>query len=108
MNYSLKDYQIDTRDTRAYPDEYAVVYPALGLAGEAGEVANRIKKSLRGGTDFDIVKVAEELGDVMWYVAALCDDLGISLEDVCRENIAKLARRQAANDIRSVDHADQQ
>lgn len=69
------------------------IWMALGLAGEAGEVCDLIKKGIyhRHGLDRDRLK--EELGDVMWYVASLCTLLGLNMSDVCAENVAKLESR---------------
>lgn len=66
---------------------------ALGLAGEAGEAANKIKKVLYHGHELDLTEITRELGDVLWYVAVLATELDITLEDVARENVAKLERR---------------
>lgn len=72
-------------------------YPTLGLAGEAGEVANIIKKVGRddGGVVSEEKKelLKKELGDVLWYISALSDELGFSIEDVARANIEKLHGR---------------
>lgn len=65
----------------------------LGLSGEAGEVAGTIKKILHHGHFYSIEKLAEELGDVLWYVADLCTTAGVSLESVALGNIAKLEQR---------------
>jgi len=94
MNFT--EYQELAKSTAIYPSRYAKVYPALGLCGEAGEVAEKIKKVIRDGVDYlheeefkaDLTK---ELGDVLWYVAALANDLDISLNDVAEGNIEKLA-----------------
>ena len=68
-----------------YPDHHRVLYPALGLASEAGEVAGKIKKVLRDeGGDFGRAPpeaLKDELGDVLWYVAVLPGDLGLALEE---------------------------
>ncbi len=66
---------------------------ALGLAGEAGEVADSLKKMLFHGHPLDTDAVRDELGDVMWYVMFLCDTLDFPLEDVLAANVAKRARR---------------
>ena len=71
----------------------AVIYPALGLAAEAGEVANKVKKILRDG-DFDRKAVADEIGDCLWYIAALCRDLNVNMNDVARANLSKLQDRK--------------
>jgi NTP pyrophosphatase (non-canonical NTP hydrolase) len=79
--------------------DHPIVYPTLGLAGEAGEVAGKVKKIFRDGggvvTDADRAALALELGDVLWYLSELCTRLGISLTDVAERNIAKLADRAA-------------
>jgi NTP pyrophosphatase (non-canonical NTP hydrolase) len=66
---------------------------ALGLAGEAGEVADIIKKELGHGHPEDPAKIAIELGDVMWYIAVLADEYGLSLSDIATMNITKLKAR---------------
>ena len=65
----------------------------LGLTGEAGEVADLIKKSIFQESEFDIVHLKKELGDVMWYIAMICNSTGLSLEDVMESNIDKLKKR---------------
>ena len=72
---------------------YDIVNAALGLAGECGEVADEVKKSMFQGHPFQPEKVAEELGDVLWYAALLADLLSVPLEKVMEMNIAKLRRR---------------
>jgi len=95
---TFDDYQAAAIRTAVYPDSIRILYPALGLAGEAGEVANKVKKIYRddGGrvTDDRRVQVAKELGGVLWYVAAVCTDLNLNMGDVARENAAILASRQ--------------
>jgi NTP pyrophosphatase (non-canonical NTP hydrolase) len=72
-----------------------ITYPALGLAGEAGEVADKVKKIYRDGRDDARFKsdIAREIGDVLWYCAALADDLGYSLQQIAEMNIYKLQCR---------------
>lgn len=98
MIHTFDDYQVAAAKTAVYPEQTKVVYPALGLAGEAGEVANKVKKIFRDDdmvvTDKRTAQIRKEIGDVMWYVATLCTDLGLNLGDVCRENAAILASRQ--------------
>jgi NTP pyrophosphatase (non-canonical NTP hydrolase) len=77
--------------------DHPIVYPTLGLANEAGEVAGKVKKIFRDRqgivTDADREALTLELGDVLWYLSELCTRLGIRLEDVAARNVAKLADR---------------
>ena len=100
MNFN--EYQKLARSTAVYPEEHKVVYPALGLCGEAGEVADKIKKTIRGDSSLDEVtgSIAGELGDVLWYLAILADDLGVTLEDIAYWNVDKLRRRMKSNKIK--------
>jgi len=91
---SLNEYQKMAAKTAIYKSTHAVLYPALGLAGEAGEVANKIKKMLRDD-DFDRAAIAAEIGDVLWYIAALSRDLNIDLHDVAMQNLEKLYGRKS-------------
>lgn len=97
------DYQQWTLSTAVYPDAgtgnpAALTYAALGLCGEAGEVADKLKKVLRDkGGILDVPTksaVAAELGDVLWYVARLADEIGLDLSDVVQSNRQKLTSRQ--------------
>lgn len=92
----LDVYQAQALRTALYPREHAVLYPLIGLANESGEALGKIKKVLRG--DYDIEEIREpllkEVGDCLWYIAVLLDDLGCSLNAVGEANIAKLASRQ--------------
>lgn len=97
------DYQLKAASTAKYYREYAITYPILGLAGEAGEVANCWKKCIRD--DNGVLSAARkakligELGGVAWYLAQTCTDLGIKLSDVLAANLQELAARSAANAI---------
>lgn len=92
-------YQQFTQTTAIYPggglcSPDAVIYTALGLAGEAGELANKAKKIMRDGDDFRLRNdMRDELGDVLWYLARLSDELGIDLARVARNNVDKLRDR---------------
>lgn len=87
-------YQMATRRTRPGQDrERALACFGLGVAGEAGEVADLVKKALFHGHDIDPVQIKKELGDVLWYVAALADEYGLTLSEVMEANIAKLEAR---------------
>lgn len=97
-------YQEASRKTALYPDlGKNTIYPTLGLVGEAGEVAEKMKKILRdkGGVIDEATKLElqKELGDVLWYLAQLSVELGFSLDDVAQNNIAKLQSRQQRNQL---------
>jgi NTP pyrophosphatase (non-canonical NTP hydrolase) len=91
-------YQRSSRQTAEYPREAWLTYPALGLAGEAGEVAEHAKKAIRDDagtiTDERRAAMAKELGDVLWYTAQLASELGLELDAIARENLQKLLSRQ--------------
>lgn len=93
----LSFYQQQASITAVYPSNVNVMYPAMGLAGEAGEVLNKIKKVYRdkdGVFDAETKReIAKELGDVLWYVAVLARDLGEDLEDTAKANLLKLQDR---------------
>ena len=96
--WHINYYQKEALKTAIYPESYKIVYPALGLAGEAGEVANKVKKFVRDGYDqegFELKKgeLASEIGDVLWYCAALARDIGYDLQHIAQGNIAKLNDR---------------
>ncbi|HQR07023.1 MAG TPA: nucleoside triphosphate pyrophosphohydrolase family protein [Gemmatales bacterium] len=74
-------------------DHKALAWNALGLTGEAGEVADEIKKVIGHGHELNKDKLKKELGDVLWYIAALCNDLGLAMGDVAQANIDKLKER---------------
>ncbi|WP_411867484.1 nucleoside triphosphate pyrophosphohydrolase family protein [Vulcanococcus limneticus] len=100
----LNAYQQGARETARYPDVGRnPIYPTLGLCGEAGEVADKVKKVLRdsGGVFSPEVREALklELGDVLWYVAQLASELDFELEEIGAANLAKLASRAARNVI---------
>jgi NTP pyrophosphatase (non-canonical NTP hydrolase) len=93
----LSEYQRLSRSTAKYPRHEALTYPALGLAGEAGEFADHAKKVIRddGGevTPQRREAMAKELGDVLWYVAQLASELDLDLEQIAQENLDKLRSR---------------
>ena len=72
------------------------MYPALGLAGEAGEVADKVKKIIRDNKSLvnEKQELAKELGDVLWYINALARDIGYSLEVIAEMNLEKLESRK--------------
>lgn len=91
------DYQKQALKT-AIDSGHELTHRTLGLVGEAGEVAEIIKKLIRDYngdlTKLDKQNMSKELGDVMWYVAALADHLGLKLSDIVEQNTTKLASRQ--------------
>ena len=98
------NYQIEARKTAIYPNkDKNFIYPTLGLVGESGEVAEKIKKILRdkNGNFDDESKLAlkKELGDVLWYLSNLCDELDFSLSDVAKANLDKLNLRLSKGKI---------
>ena len=98
------NYQIEARRTAIYPNkDKNFVYPTLGLVGESGEVAEKIKKILRdknGAIDYESkLALKKELGDVLWYLSNLCDELGFSLNDVAKKNLEKLNLRLTRDKI---------
>lgn len=98
----LSDYQRRSRTTAVYPDAGDnLIYPALGLCGEAGEAAEKVKKALRddGGvlTEERRAALAAELGDVLWYVAQLATEAGLDLDELADANLEKLLSRKRRN-----------
>ena len=93
-NLNFKSYQDMASETAIYKSEHQVIYPALGLAAEAGEVANKVKKILRDGK-FDREAIADEVGDCLWYIAALCRDLNVDMAELAKNNLRKLHDRKA-------------
>ncbi len=98
-------YQKQARETAQYPNLGSNnIYPTLGLVGEAGEVAEKVKKVIRdkNGIFDDASKVAikKELGDVLWYVSNLCTEFNFNLEDVAKENLKKLKSRAGRGKIK--------
>jgi len=91
----LDMYQKVAKTTAIYPREQAIIYPSLGLTGEAGEVANKVKKIIRDGTNQNTIQeISNEIGDVLWYVALLADDIGCKLSDIANDNLIKLEQRR--------------
>ena len=100
----FKTYQIKARETAQYPNLGSNnIYPTLGLVGEAGEVAEKVKKVIRdknGLFDEDSKNsIKKELGDVLWYISNLCNEFGFSLDDVALQNLEKLKLRAAKGKI---------
>ena len=95
------EYQVNALKTGVYPKKYNVSYPALGLCEEAGEVAGKIAKMMRD--DISLIdqkeSIQKEMGDVLWYLAALAHDCGLSLQTIAEKNIQKLQARQQAGTL---------
>lgn len=107
---NLDQYQLDSRATAIYPAVYikqpngtlqeaSWIYPALGLGGESGETLEKVKKLVRDSHGIVTPETAEaikkELGDILWYVAQIATEFGLSLGDVARTNLQKLRMRQS-------------
>jgi len=101
---TFKDYQEKSRVTAIYPNiGKNYIYPTLGLAGEAGEVAEKIKKVIRDNkgviSDEKKQEIKKELGDVLWYVSQIASEINLSLDDIADENIKKLYSRLERNKL---------
>lgn len=105
----LNEYQKNSRNTAIYKHGLTTIdgltYSILALCGETGELANKLKKYHRAGTlvippspeQVEVLK--DELGDVLWYVASVAHELGISLQDVAQFNLDKLKKRKEENKV---------
>ena len=105
MTNSFDDYQRESRKTASYPPiGHAIIYPALGLVNEAGEVAGKIKKVFRDKegviSDADRDALKAELGDVLWYIAQVATELNLSLQDIADANLVKLFDRMERGKIK--------
>ena len=97
-------YQIGACDTAIFPKEKALEYLTLGLTGEAGEIANKVKKFIRDGASKEEyiakrVEIGYEIGDVMWYCAVLAEELDMNLGHIMEKNLEKLADRKKRGKI---------
>ena len=103
---NLNEYQKKALTTAGYDKKYKIIYPALGLGNEAGEVLGKVKKWLRGDDGEGVISnerkeaLKEELGDVLWYLAVLANDLGIDFDDVAQTNVDKLQSRKERGTIK--------
>ena len=99
----LDMYQKVAKQTAIYPREQAIIYPTLGLTGEAGEVANKVKKIIRDdGNKINeslVQEISAEIGDCLWYISVLADDIGCKLSDIANANLVKLANRKEKGTI---------
>ena len=98
---TLNEYQQHALETVIYPDDRRIIYPTLGLTGEAGEVADKVKKVIRDAheefTPEKRLEIVKEIGDVLWYCATLSRDLGYELDEVAQMNVDKLRSRMQRN-----------
>ena len=97
-------YQEKACETAIFPKNKAMEYLTLGLTGEAGEIANKVKKFIRDGAAQDEylakrIEIGYEIGDVLWYCAALARDLGFDLSEIAQENYTKLSDRASRGKI---------
>jgi NTP pyrophosphatase (non-canonical NTP hydrolase) len=95
---SFNEYQKETKSTAIYPADKAVEYTVLGLLSEAGEVAGKVKKVIRDNdgifSEAKSAEIADECGDVIWYLARVLDEIGYTFEEVAADNLRKLKSRQ--------------
>ncbi len=97
---TFREYQLKARETANFPDkDNAFIYTALGLMGEAGEVAEKIKKIWRDKnkivSEHDKEEINKEMGDVLWYLSQLAEELNINFDDVAQTNLNKIQSRAA-------------
>ena len=96
---NLDEYQIKATATAIYPEDQAIQYLTLGLVSEAGEVAGKLKKIIRDRNGvigvYEKGVIADELGDVLWYIACLAVELNITMSTIAENNISKLQDRQS-------------
>ena len=99
-NITATEYQKKAKETAIFPADKALEYLSLGLVGEAGEVANKVKKLIRDKKVLlDTTVISSEIGDVLWYCAALAQDIGISLSVIATQNLDKLENRKQRDAI---------
>ncbi len=108
--FTLNEYQsLASRTAGAGGDgQRRLVIAALGLAGEAGEFANMVKKLTAHGHEISPETLADELGDVMWYVAEAATAIGINLGEIAQGNVDKLRNRypEGFSEERSINRKD--
>lgn len=95
----MDEYQKKARKFAIYDPKFKIVYPTLGLTSEAGEVADKIKKWLRDG-DANKQAIAGEVGDCLWYIAILAEELGFTLSEIAIMNLEKLGNRKKRGKLR--------
>ena len=98
MNYVQEALRSENKDFQALIGRVDVrsirlLHGAMGLDTESGEIMDSMKRHIIYGSDLNVVNIREELGDIMWYVALICDELGLTIEQICEDKIAKLRKR---------------
>ena len=97
---TFNEYQEFVSSIKRYPTQNKMLYPTLGLCGEAGEVAEKVKKHIRDGAKENFKEtITKELGDVLWYLSELAGDLDITLQEVADTNKQKLEDRLQRNKL---------
>ena len=104
INMTFREYQLKAKETATYPEkDHNFIYAAFGMMGEAGEVAEKIKKIWRDRnkevSDNDRTEIKKELGDVLWYLSQIAEELGIDFDEVAEANILKTHSRLERNVI---------
>jgi NTP pyrophosphatase (non-canonical NTP hydrolase) len=99
---TFREYQLKAKETAHFPDKDLIfIYTALALMGEAGEIAEKIKKIWRDKdkqiSDGDREEIKKEMGDVLWYLSQLAEELKIDFDDVAKTNLDKTQSRLARN-----------
>ena len=103
---TFKEYSETAEKTAQYPKDQGLVYCAFGLSNEAGEVLGKLKKLIRDHDSFaaaleeNRLAVADELGDVLWYLSQLAKEIGVPLEEIAYRNNLKLLDRLQRNAIK--------
>ena len=106
MSMTLNDYQKDALVTAMFSGNELldICHWTLGITGEGGEIAEKVKKIIRDNnaviSDEVKAEIVKEIGDVLWYLAVLAKQLGVSFEEIGQANIAKLRSRQARDKIK--------
>lgn len=99
-NNTFQSYQEFVNNMKIYPEAMRVIYPTLGLVGEAGEISEKVKKWVRdedytNGMSISMREaILDELGDPLWYIAAIASDMGFTLQEVVYANVRKLTSRK--------------
>lgn len=90
---TLDEYQRDAKAFARYPTKLGLHYCCIALAGEVGELCNEFNKELRDAVSRRD-EMVDEIGDVLWYVSAVCNELGVSLDAIANQNLEKLCQRR--------------